>query len=862
MRIGIRRIHKAGAAAFVAAATVVGLLPLAAGPAGAAQGMTVTPYAGADRFDTAAKMAVGAFTTADNAVIATGDNFPDALAGNYLAGTQNAPILLVHKDSVPSFTKTALSTLKVKNVTLLGQTAAIGTAVENELKGTASTNAAGGNLNVTRLGGADRYDTAQQVNTSPPAAGVGSVSGKKTAFIATGANFPDALFAGTVSWDLNFPMVLTTPNALSPQAKATLQNLGIGQVLILGGVNAVSAAVESEINAMGITTLQRFAGADRVDTNVKLNQYAATLPGAKLSKFFVATADNFPDALTAGPAAGRTDFTLIHAVAGNALPTNVATNIQQLNRPTATQAFIAGGDAVCNQACRDQVQQAGGGTTPGGAVSVTSRPELQSASIVQTNATQGTTVKYCFDEAITGAAAPDASKFHVYTSGDTKDPGGAATGAFNDSADTKCANVTFAGITTSAVAGSLTVATVEAVAVSGTGGAPSDTNPIGDAPLGATGTTSFQPGITAAPDLNSIGNFRSDPTAPSTNTLVDFVFDEVAYHVTGTATGYHLVQAAGNAASDTGCTYVSGDGSTTHTVTCGNPPTGAFSSSNVMRGYDVLNTVTDNPAGGGANFNPLQAADVAGSGTTDTPDLVSCTFQPDLKGKDNTTNIDRVIFKFDEPVAVAGGPGAFNIYQSSGGAGEKDGQAATAVFTAPTRSTANDTDVSVDYADGDLATAVGCSVETAAVAEATNATNTNRPDEVGVSNTGVAQTAGTTSGPDLNGVLVKPVKDAFGTITGYTATFSFDEDIASPANSAAFTLYDADGTALACGAVPTVGSTEETDNTATCTTFPGATLTQLANAVLGTVAAGAVTEQTGAGLTNPEGAAAATQSTT
>src|SRR5207237_4977657 len=91
MRIRIGKLRIAGGAGVLAALiAVAGLVPLAA-PASAAA--TVTRYAGQDRYDTAAKIATGNFTTADTVVLATGENFPDALAGTYLAGVNSAPIL-------------------------------------------------------------------------------------------------------------------------------------------------------------------------------------------------------------------------------------------------------------------------------------------------------------------------------------------------------------------------------------------------------------------------------------------------------------------------------------------------------------------------------------------------------------------------------------------------------------------------------------------------------------------------------------------------------------------------------------------------------------------------------------------------
>ena len=67
--------------------------PLAADVVGSTVSTTVV--AGTDRYDTARLAALAAFPTgATNAVLASGQNFPDGLAAADLAGALGAPLLL------------------------------------------------------------------------------------------------------------------------------------------------------------------------------------------------------------------------------------------------------------------------------------------------------------------------------------------------------------------------------------------------------------------------------------------------------------------------------------------------------------------------------------------------------------------------------------------------------------------------------------------------------------------------------------------------------------------------------------------------------------------------------------------------
>ncbi len=312
MNRSFRRVKQG--VALASAAMLTGALALVGTsvPAGATSSFAFTRISGADRFGTAADLAETAFPGgAATAIVATGFNFPDALAGNYLAGQEGAPILLVDSSGpIPAETAAALAALKTTKVIILGGTAAVGTDVAGELAATVSTAAGGGNITVTRISGPTRDDTAEAVDTTPAAASVGIFQGKRTAFLARDDTFPDALGAGPIAYAEHFPVILTSPTALSSQALATITALGIQQLLIVGGTGAISASVEAAANAAGAATLERFAGVDRSDTSHLLADYAITNFGLSTTKFVVASGDESfggADALAAGPFAASLD---------------------------------------------------------------------------------------------------------------------------------------------------------------------------------------------------------------------------------------------------------------------------------------------------------------------------------------------------------------------------------------------------------------------------------------------------------------------------------------------------------------------------------------------------------------------------
>ena len=347
----------------IAACVVLGL---PAAPAQAHDGFSFTRLAGNDRYDTARAVAEATFDTADTAVVARGDAFPDALAGSYLAGAKQSPVVLTGQDSVPVATLRALSDMQVKNVVLLGGPAAITPAVETKLAATPSTNSAGGNLTVTRIGGQTRYETARLVAEQPGAAAVGSVGQKKTAIIASGATFPDALAGGPLAFGSKLPLLITDPASLSSDAQTALGSLAIKQVVLLGGTAAVSPNVESQIKTMQISVV-RLAGADRTQTAERIADYAIGSLAFDTDHVNLARGDAFADALAGGPHGGKERAPLMLTAGPNTIGTSAPDWLRGWSATLST-GHVLGGPAAVTDAVATSATEA---ASAGGPVTIT-----------------------------------------------------------------------------------------------------------------------------------------------------------------------------------------------------------------------------------------------------------------------------------------------------------------------------------------------------------------------------------------------------------------------------------------------------------------------------------------------------------
>ena len=112
---------------------------------------------GPDRYATAAAVS-GAFAPGVPVVyIATGSNFPDALAAGPAAVQQKGPILLAQRTRLPDSTVAALQRLQPKRIVVLGSAGVVSEDVRTALESYTSGE-------VRRIAGPDRYATAVEIS--------------------------------------------------------------------------------------------------------------------------------------------------------------------------------------------------------------------------------------------------------------------------------------------------------------------------------------------------------------------------------------------------------------------------------------------------------------------------------------------------------------------------------------------------------------------------------------------------------------------------------------------------------------------------------------------------------------------------
>ncbi len=188
----------------------------------------VVRVAGPDRFETSAAINRYAFPTgASAAFIAAASNFPDALSASAAAASGGNPVLLVNGGgaAIPS---ALLSRLGVSRAVIAGGTAVVSPAIENALRSRG--------LAVTRLAGADRYETSHAINR-------GVFSSSPTVYFAAGTNFPDALSGAALAGRTGSALYVVPPGCVSQTVADDMTALHTTRRVLLGGSAVLSSAV-------------------------------------------------------------------------------------------------------------------------------------------------------------------------------------------------------------------------------------------------------------------------------------------------------------------------------------------------------------------------------------------------------------------------------------------------------------------------------------------------------------------------------------------------------------------------------------------------------------------------------------------
>lgn len=273
---------------------------------------------GKDRYQTAARVAERVRPASSRYLLASGENYPDALAGAPLTKGMY-PILLTGKDRLHPETRAVLAKNSGAIVTILGGKNTITESVEAELRAMG--------VAVERIAGQDRYDTASQIADEIDT---------KQFVIASGTGFADALAGSALALHKGAAILLGNSVEVPAQTMSHVMRVDDAKLTLLGGNHTFPASITAEYRALDADFV-RYTGRDRYETSTNIAQ-SFTNPQSVI----VATGENYPDALTAAALAGKLKAPIL-LVKKDAVPKSVREYLTK-HKNSIQDVYILGGE--------------------------------------------------------------------------------------------------------------------------------------------------------------------------------------------------------------------------------------------------------------------------------------------------------------------------------------------------------------------------------------------------------------------------------------------------------------------------------------------------------------------------------------
>ncbi|HEY3318580.1 MAG TPA: cell wall-binding repeat-containing protein [Coriobacteriia bacterium] len=298
---------------------------------------------GTDRYATAVQASRSGWAGgAGTVLLASGTNWPDALAASPLSHKLDAPLLLTSPSTLPTVTKDELARLHPASIVVLGAESAISATVTAEATAAATVGTA--TVEARRIGGADRYETAALI-----AEEVGLPANGRVA-VVSGRDFPDALSLSPYAGVLGMPILLASGDTLPAPSQAFVDSHrgSIRSALVVGSTSAVPPSAVA-----GLPAVSRVGGGDRFTTNAGM---VRTWGSSGRLGLLVANGLDFPDALVAGTYGAKVGMPLM-LVQPRVLP-DAEREYLEINQGRVTGVTVFGAPSVIPKLMDWELQKA------------------------------------------------------------------------------------------------------------------------------------------------------------------------------------------------------------------------------------------------------------------------------------------------------------------------------------------------------------------------------------------------------------------------------------------------------------------------------------------------------------------------
>lgn len=196
----------------------------------------------------------------------------------------------------------------------------------------------------TRISGQNRYETAVEISKR-------GWSHSDTVVLAYGQDFADGLTGVTLAYLKDAPILLTTKDQLPQVTSSEIQRLGANKIYILGGTGVISSNIEKKLKLLNYN-VERISGINRFQTATAVGKQ---IKNSDTNTAIIATAYDFPDTLSIGPAAARNNMPILFTHKDNL----TSETKQALIKWNIKKVVISGGTGVVSSQVESQVKALG-----------------------------------------------------------------------------------------------------------------------------------------------------------------------------------------------------------------------------------------------------------------------------------------------------------------------------------------------------------------------------------------------------------------------------------------------------------------------------------------------------------------------
>ena len=272
-----------------------------------------------------------------NIIIASGNNFPDALTGSVLSKNLNAPILLVDKTIETSsnsinYIKSHLT--KSGTIYILGGNESVNEDFLDYFKSL--------DYNVKRLGGSNRFDTNKTIVSFM------NVEKGTPVIVVNGYGFADALGISSIAALKGYPILMINETNLPSESKDMLKEIQPSKVFVIGGEGSLNNSVIDELKnrvpSLDNNSIVRISGSSRYETSLNVCKYF----NLNTDSAIVVNGKSFPDALSGSALAAKLNAPIILTDGSNIIEQK-----RYLDSTNCLNLILLGGKGSVSQAAED-----------------------------------------------------------------------------------------------------------------------------------------------------------------------------------------------------------------------------------------------------------------------------------------------------------------------------------------------------------------------------------------------------------------------------------------------------------------------------------------------------------------------------